>query len=128
MNRFRKEDSEDPTHKWIGTYNSNLIHVVKFFKWLHYPNIEPTKRLKPEVVQNFTKLRRLEKSDYEPPKMQQDATGFKSYDKRVGEVRKQEGMLVLTAPQQPAVQLGLVVLLPLHRNESALFVFLHLLS
>ena len=65
MNRFRKQDSEDPTHKWIGTYNSNLIHVVKFFKWLHYPNIEPTKRLKLEVVQNFPKLRRLEISDYE---------------------------------------------------------------
>jgi len=41
MNQFRKEDSDDHTHKWIGTYNSNLIHVIKFFKWLHAPNIEP---------------------------------------------------------------------------------------
>lgn len=55
MNRFRKEDSEDPTHKWFGTYNSNLIHVVKFFKWLHYPHIEPTKRLKPDRVLEMQK-------------------------------------------------------------------------
>jgi integrase len=69
MNQFRKEDSEDPTHKWIGTYNSNLIHVIKFFKWLHAPNIEPAKRPKPEVIQNLSKLRRLEISGYEPNDM-----------------------------------------------------------
>jgi integrase/recombinase XerD len=69
MNRFRKEDSEDPTHRWIGTYNSNLIHIIKFFKWLYAPNTEPAKRSKPEVVQNFPKLRRLEISGYEPNDM-----------------------------------------------------------
>jgi integrase len=69
MNQFRKEDSEDPTHKWIGTYNSNLIHIIKFSKWLHAPNIESTKRPKPEVVQNLPKLRRLEISGYEPNDM-----------------------------------------------------------
>lgn len=66
LNQFRKEDSEDPTHRWIGTYNTNLIHVSKFFKWLYFPNIEPTKRSKPELIQNFPKLRRLETSRYDP--------------------------------------------------------------
>src|SRR5215831_8125286 len=72
MNRFRKEDSEDSTHKWIGTYNSNQIHIIKFFKWLYFPNIEPAKRPKPEVIQNFPKLRRLEISGYEPNDMWDD--------------------------------------------------------
>lgn len=69
LNRFRKEDSVDPTHKWIGTYNLNLINICKFFKWLYFPNVEPTKREKPEMFQNLPKLRRLEKSSYEPNDM-----------------------------------------------------------
>src|ERR1700739_4699730 len=69
LNRFRKEDSEDPTHKWIGTYNANMINICKFFKWLYFPNIEPTKRDKPEIMQNFPKLKRSETSSYEPKDM-----------------------------------------------------------
>ena len=42
---------------------------LKFFKWLYFPNIEPAKRPKPEVVQNLPKLRRLEISGYEPNDM-----------------------------------------------------------
>jgi integrase/recombinase XerD len=68
MKQFRKEDSEDPTHRWIGTYNTNLVNVSKFFKWL-YLSVEPAKRSKPEVIQNFPKLRRLEISGYEPSDM-----------------------------------------------------------
>ena len=49
--------------------NSNLIHVNKFFKWLHAPNIEPAKRPRPEVIQNLSKLKRLEISGYEPNDM-----------------------------------------------------------
>jgi integrase/DNA-binding protein H-NS len=69
LNRFRKEESIDPTHKWIGTYNTNLINIIKFFRWLYNPNLEPTKRPKPDVVQNLAKFRRGEISGYKPSDM-----------------------------------------------------------
>jgi integrase/recombinase XerD len=69
LNRFRREDSEDPSHKWIGTYNTNLISIIKFFKWLYSPKVEATKRPKPKVVQNLCKLKRREISGYKPSHM-----------------------------------------------------------
>jgi integrase/recombinase XerD len=69
LNSFRKSDAEDPMHKWIGTYNIILIHLTKFFKWLYYPNLEPKKRSKPNVVQNINQLRRKEQSIYKPSDM-----------------------------------------------------------
>jgi len=67
--KFRKEDSQDPTHKWIGTYNANLVNIIRFFRWLYYPKIEPSQRPKPEVVQNLRKLKRREISKYKPNDM-----------------------------------------------------------
>ena len=52
--------------KWIGTYNLYGAHLLRFFKWLYSPNIEPDKRPKPEVVQNKPQLKRKEKSIYKP--------------------------------------------------------------
>jgi integrase len=69
LNQFRKEESTDPTHKWIGTYNAHLVNVTKFFRWLYHPDLEPTKRPKPAVVQNLPKLRRREISGYKPSDM-----------------------------------------------------------
>ena len=69
LNQFRKEESVDPTHKWIGTYNAHLVNVTKFFRWLYHPDLEPTKRPKPAVVQNLPKLRRREISGYKPSDM-----------------------------------------------------------
>ena len=48
LNSFRKPDSLDPLHKWIGTYNTYRMHLLRFFKWLYYPDIEPNKRPKPK--------------------------------------------------------------------------------
>jgi integrase len=53
-------------HKWIGTYNTYRIHLLRFFKWLYNPDIEPGKRTKPEIIQNIPKLKRKEKSIYKP--------------------------------------------------------------
>lgn len=50
----------DPSHKWIGTYNLYLKCIIKFFKWLHSPNLEPKQRLKPQIVQNIPDLKRKE--------------------------------------------------------------------
>ena len=66
LDSFRKIDSADPLHKWIGTYNTYRMHLMRFFKWLYSPDIEPDKRPKPEVVQNIPQLKRKEKSIYKP--------------------------------------------------------------
>jgi hypothetical protein len=53
LDNYRKPESADPLHKWIGTYNIYRIHFVRFFKWLYYPDIEPNKRPKPQVIEIF---------------------------------------------------------------------------
>jgi integrase/recombinase XerD len=81
LNSLRKTDAQDSMHRWIGTYNTVLIHLTKFFKWLYYPNLEPKKRSKPKVVQNISKLRRKEQSTYKPSDMwsQEDDLLFLKY-------------------------------------------------
>jgi integrase len=66
LNMLKRPESEDPMHKWIGGYNLKLGCFIQFFKWLYYPDMEPGKREKPEVVQNIQFLRRKEKSVYRP--------------------------------------------------------------
>jgi integrase len=66
LENFRKPEASDPFHKWIGTYNLYRMRLMRFFKWLHYPNTEPNKRSKPSVVENIAQLRRREKSIYKP--------------------------------------------------------------
>jgi hypothetical protein len=66
LDTFRKTDTQDPLHKWIGTYNNFRIHLMRFFKWLYSPDIEPDKRSKPAVVENIPQLKRNEKSIYKP--------------------------------------------------------------
>ena len=41
LDSFRKPESVDPLHKWIGTYNTYRIYLTRFFKWLYYPDLEP---------------------------------------------------------------------------------------
>jgi hypothetical protein len=49
-----------------GSAHNNIyrIHLLRFFKWLHAPDIEPSKRPKPAVMDNIPKLKRKEKSIY----------------------------------------------------------------
>jgi len=69
LDSVRKPETLDPMHKWIGTRNLYLVHLVRFFKWLYYPDTEHSKRPKPEIVQNISRLRRKEKSIYKPSDM-----------------------------------------------------------
>jgi Phage integrase family. len=69
LNSIRKSESEDPTHKWIGTYNLYLIITSTFFKWLYYPKTEPKERPRPEILQNLKRLKRRERSTYKPSDM-----------------------------------------------------------
>lgn len=66
LNSFRKLESVDPLHKWIGTYNIYRMHLMRFFKWLYYPKIDPIQRPKPPVIENISQLKRKEQSIYKP--------------------------------------------------------------
>jgi hypothetical protein len=66
LDSYRKTEDVDPLHKWIGTYNTYRIHLMRFFKWLYSPNIEPNKRPKSSVIENIPQLKRKEKSIYKP--------------------------------------------------------------
>ena len=66
LNSFRRSEPSDPLHKWIGTYNIYRTYLARFFKWLYYPAIEPSKRPKPEVIDNILQLKRKETSIYKP--------------------------------------------------------------
>jgi hypothetical protein len=57
LDSFRKTETQDPLHKWIGTYNIYRMHLFIFFKWVYYPDIAPDKRPKPTVFENISKLR-----------------------------------------------------------------------
>lgn len=60
LDSYRNAEDVDPLHKWIGTYNLYRMHLMCFFKWLYYPDIEQNKRSKP------SRLKRKEKSIYKP--------------------------------------------------------------
>jgi integrase/recombinase XerD len=81
LDSLRKTEIQDPMHKWIGTYNLFRIYLLRFFKWLYYPDIEPKKRHKPAVVENIAQLKRKEKSIYKPSDLwtQQDDLLFLKY-------------------------------------------------
>jgi integrase len=81
LDSFRKIDSVDPLHRWIGTYNLYAIHLTRFFKWLYNADIEPDKRPKPDVVQNIPQLKRKERSIYKPTDLwtQEDDSLFLKY-------------------------------------------------
>ena len=66
LDNYRKPESVDPMHKWIGTYNVFRTFLVRFFKWLYYPDIQPNARPKPAVIENIGRLKRKEISIYKP--------------------------------------------------------------
>ena len=81
LDTFRKTETADPLHKWIGTYNIFRMHLMRFFKWFYHPDIEPDKRSKPSILENIPQLKRKEKSIYKPSDMwtQQDDLLFLKY-------------------------------------------------
>ena len=67
LDTFRKPESIDPMHKWIGTYEMSRVILLRFFRWLYYPDVTPHKaRPKPEVMENIPKIKRREISTYKP--------------------------------------------------------------
>jgi integrase len=74
LDKCRKLENEDPLHKWIGSYNTKLVVLSRFFKWLHYPDIDDPKRRselsalerKPDCIMGIRRLKRKEISCYKP--------------------------------------------------------------
>jgi len=66
LDSFRKSETLDPLHRWIGTYNLFRTHLMCFYKWLYYPNIEHKQRPKPPLIENIPTLKRKETSVYKP--------------------------------------------------------------
>jgi hypothetical protein len=69
LESFKKTEIQDSLHKWIGTYNTYNTYLLRFFKWLYSPNIDPDKRVKPAILENIPKLKRKEQSIYKPSDM-----------------------------------------------------------
>jgi hypothetical protein len=44
LDSVRKPEPLDPYHEWIGTYNTYFIALLRFFKWLHYPDLQSSNR------------------------------------------------------------------------------------
>lgn len=80
LNSLRKNETTDPMHGWVSTYNLYLIVLTRFFKWLHYPDLSPKERLKPSCV-DIPRLKRKEQSIYKPSDMwtQEDDILFLKY-------------------------------------------------
>jgi integrase len=62
----RRTESDDPQHKWIGTYNLYRSFLIRFFKWLYNPELGPNERPKPPCIENIPQLKRKEVSVYKP--------------------------------------------------------------
>jgi hypothetical protein len=59
---LRKGELEDPTHRWIGTYNTRQIILSKFFRWLYNQNQPDYKKwITPPCLQAIRPLPRKEK-------------------------------------------------------------------
>ena len=58
LNKYRKTEDEDPTHRWIETWNNRHMILLKFFRWLFdsdNPNIKNRKT--PECMLGVKRLR-----------------------------------------------------------------------
>ncbi len=67
LNRYRKNEEEDPIHRWIGTWNNSHMILLKFFRWLNDPNNPDLKNRKmPECMYGVKKLTRKRFRDTNP--------------------------------------------------------------
>jgi hypothetical protein len=68
LSSLRKNETIDPLHSWVSTYNLYLIVLTRFFKWLYYPDLSPKERIKPSCI-DIPALKRKEQSIYKPSDM-----------------------------------------------------------
>lgn len=61
--RQKKTDEIDPSHKWIGSYNTELADLSFFFRWLYNREKDPQDWRTPACVK-IQRLKRVEDSPY----------------------------------------------------------------
>jgi integrase len=70
LNSLRKKESDDQTHKWIGTYNTRQMVLSKFFRWFYNRDqnseSDHDKCITPSCMQGIKQLLRKETSPYKP--------------------------------------------------------------
>ena len=49
LDTLRRTESDDPMHRWIGTYNLSVIKIISFFKWLYEPDSHSKNRQIPSI-------------------------------------------------------------------------------
>lgn len=65
LNNLRKPISNDPTQRWIGSYNGRQIILSKFFRWLYNSwEADYTRRNTPDCMKGIKQLPRKEKTPY----------------------------------------------------------------
>ena len=62
LDSIRRAETEDPLHRWIGTYNLSIVKIISFFKWLYEPDTHSSNRKTPEFLTNIKCLKRKEKT------------------------------------------------------------------
>jgi integrase len=74
LDRLRKPEDVDPLHKWIGSYNLTSTILLRFFRWLYYPDVAPSKKRPiPPVMENILQIKRKETSIYKPTELWTEA-------------------------------------------------------
>jgi len=66
LNNLRKTPSQDPSNKWVGTYNGRQTVLLKFFRWLYSPNEDHKNRPVPDCMKGIRRLPRKERTTYKP--------------------------------------------------------------
>jgi integrase len=66
LDTLRRTETEDPLHRWIGTYNISVIKIISFFKWLYQPDVHSDNRHLPEFLSNLKCIKRKERSTISP--------------------------------------------------------------
>jgi len=62
LDSLRRTESQDPLHKWIGTYNLSLVKIMSFFKWMYDPDSNSKNRRTPSFLTKISFLKRKEKT------------------------------------------------------------------
>jgi integrase/recombinase XerD len=66
LDSYRKPETVDPLHRWMGTYEVYRTTLMRFFRWLYAPDLPPRQRTRPPVMENIPKPKRKEISIYKP--------------------------------------------------------------
>jgi integrase len=62
LDTVRRNENDDPLHKWIGTYNISVIQIISFLKWLYEPDTHSKDRHTPTFLNTVKCLKRKEKT------------------------------------------------------------------